>query len=69
MLNIGTILYLYNEDLKGGQTVFYTSLPDAIEYWQEYHAGFGERHLPTELNMYLYDAPTFFILVVVPTHG
>lgn len=57
---LATILYIYNEDLKSGQTAFYTQLPDAIETWQTYHESFGEKYLPLELNMYLYDAPTFF---------
>ena len=57
---LATLLYIYNEDLKAGQTIFYTQLPDAIETWEAYHEGFGERHLPLELNMYLYDAPSFF---------
>lgn len=62
MINpISTLLYLYNEDLKSGQTVYYTSLPDAIEYWESYHASFGEKHLPIELAQYLYDAKGFFL--------
>lgn len=54
-------MYLLNEDLQAGLDVRFTDYNEAVAFWENYHASFGERHLPGELASYLYDVEPFFI--------